>query len=225
MLILLLSAGAPALQAQGYRVFVMGGGSGLFNKRYYNVYGVSFGSTYKTGAGFTAGAEIPLIRHLSVEGSYGYVLNNLAVTNFFNSAVPNDEVGYSIRDQRVSVDAIAHGTKTIKGVRPYLAAGIEFDRFAPTTSAAALAKSAGFNGVRGAVLSPDNKFGFNFGFGVDVHLIGMLALRIDARDHLTHSPTYGLPSSASSGFTAYYPIGGRAQDIELSAGFVVHFGK
>ncbi len=225
VVVVVLGTGAAALHAQDFSLFVMGGGSSLFDKKYYTVYGASYGSTYKAGSIFTVGGEIPLTKILGVEGSYSSVRNNLAVTNFYNSSTPSREIGYDIRDQRVSVDAVAHAPKGIKGVRPYLAGGVEYDRFAPTGTAAAIAQSEGFNGVPDSVLSPEYKLGVNFGGGLDVKLTSLLAVRLDLRDHLTGSPTYGLPFQASSAYTAYYPILGNAHNVTLSAGFVFHFGK
>ncbi len=224
MAVLLLASCAAVLHAQDYRVFVEGGVSTLFDKRYYNVYGASFGSTYRTGNSFTAGAEIPLRRSLSVEASYSMFRNNLAITNFFNSTTPNDVIGYGVRGQRISVDALAHSPKPLKGVRPYLVIGLDLNRFSPTSAGAALAQTPGFNGVPGTVLKADDEFGWNFGGGMDINLTHIVAFRIDARDHRFGSPRFGLPTAASSAFTAYFPIGGGANNIVYSAGIVIHFG-
>ena len=112
---------------------------------------------------------------------------------------------------------------SFQGVRPYIAAGVEFDRFAPVGHAAATAMGS-FNGVPNTVLSPDNKFGYNLGFGFEIKLVRAVDVRVDLRDHITGSPTFGLPRQATSGFTAYYPISGRAHHVEASVGFVFHFG-
>ena len=223
MAVVILSASAAALHAQDFRVFVMGGVSSLHDKQYYQVYGASFASTYKTGNSFTVGAEYPVFKTLSAEGSYSRFRNNLAVTNYFNSSTPNEVVGYGIQGQRITVDANAHSATPIKGVRPYLVFGLDLDRFAPTSEGAALAHSQGFNGVPGTVLSSDDKLGYNFGFGLDISLTHMLAFRLDARDHRVATPTYGLPQSASSGVTAYYPVTGKMHDLVFSAGLVIHF--
>lgn len=225
MVVVLLCAGAAALRAQDYRVFIEGGVSTLYDKHYYNVYGASFGSTYRTGNNFTAGGEYPILKTLSAEGSYSMFRNNLVVTNFINSTTPNDEIGYGIRGQRISIDANAHPSKPIKRVRPYLVVGLDLNRFSATSGGAARAQTPGFNGVPGTVLKSDGKLGYNFGFGLDVSLTHMLAIRLDARDHRFASPTYGLPDAASSAFTAYFPISGTANNIVYSLGFVLHFGK
>lgn len=223
-ILMILSASASALHAQGYRVFATGVASSLFCKRYYTVYGAAFGSTYKIDHGLTVGGEIPLRKKLGVEASYTRDLNTLVITNFYNAAAPNSETGYDIGTQRVSLDAVAHSSTYIKGVRPYLAAGVEYDRFAPAGHAAQTAMG-GFNGVPGTVLKPDDKFGYNFGFGLEVKLIRMVDVRIDLRDHITGAPTFGLPRQAASGLAAYYPISGSANHVEASVGFVYSFGK
>ena len=225
VVMMVLSASAAALQAQNFSLFVMGGGSALFSKKYYNVYGASFGSTYKTGSTFTVGADIPIIDILDAEVSYSQVRNNLAVTDFYNAATPSQEIGYPTLNQRVSLDAFAHAPKAIKGVRPYISAGLDYNHFGPAGTAASRAQSQGFNGVPNATLSAQGKIGVNFGWGLDFKLTRIIALRFDMRDHYMPSPTFGLPSQATSGLTAYYPISGRAQNVTVSAGFVFHFGK
>lgn len=226
-MLVFVCVGTSALYAQGFSLFVEGGGSSLFDNQSYTVYGSSYGSRYNAGRTFAAGAEIPLTKAFSLEGSYGFVRNDLTVTNFYNSSVPNQETAYAIRNQRISFDVLAHARRTIKELRPYLALGVEFDNFAPTSAGAAQADSPspGFNGVPNTVLKPDNKFGFNFGGGVDLHLTRRLLCRFDVRDHITGSPTFGLPPSASSVYATYYPISGLAHDLDYSVGIVIRFGK
>ena len=224
MAVVLLSTSAAALHAQDYRVFIEGGVSSLHDKQYYQVYGASFASTYRTGNSFTVGGEYPIFKTLSAEGSYSRFRNNLAVTNYFNSTAPNDVIGYSIQGQRISLDANAHSAKTIKGVRPYLVFGLDLNRFAPTSDGAALAQSRGFNGVPGTVLKADDRLGYNFGGGLDINLTHLLAVKLDARDHISRTPAYGLSDAAGSGPGAYYPVTGHMHDLVFSAGFVIHFG-
>ncbi len=224
VIIMILGGSTAALQAQTFRIFAMGTGSMLFNKRYYNVYGAALGSTYNIGDGYVVGGEHHLWKNLGVEGSYANVLNTLVVTDFYNAAVSNKKTGYNITNQRVSLDAIAYSPKAIKGVLPYISAGVELDRFVPTSQALTTAKG-NFNGVANTVLSTDNKFGYNFGGGVEIKLISIVAVRVDLRDHITGSPTFGLPAQATTAFASYYPISGSADHVEASVGFVLQFGK
>jgi opacity protein-like surface antigen len=222
MVVVLAGASATALRAQDLRLFIEGGVSSLHAKQYYQVYGASFASTYRTGNAFTVGGEYPVFKTLSAEGSYSRFRNNLAVTNYVNSTTPNDVIGYGIQGQRISVDANAHSAEPIKGVRPYLVFGLDLNRFSPTSGGAALAQSRGFNGVTGTVLKTDDRIGYNFGGGLDISITRMLAVKLDARDHRSRAPSYGLPGSASS-TGAYYPVTGKMHDLVFSAGFVVHF--
>ena len=208
-----LCVSATTLHAQGLNVFAMGSVSSLFDKNNYSEYSTPYGSSYKTGGGFTLGVEAPLGKILGVEGAYSNVRNNLAITNFGNSL--NLESGYGIHNQRVSGDVVAHAPRSFLGLKPYLAAGLEYDRFSKVGPYSGI-----FSGFVNAPFGAANKVGVNYGGGVDMNLLPHIALRIDVRDHLTGTPTYGFPSSPSNG--AYFPVSGAAHDLEYSAGIVVH---
>lgn len=212
--VITLCASASALHAQGLSVFAMGSASSLFDKRDYAVNATPFSSSYKTGGGVTLGAEFSLNRIVGVEGSYSNVRNNLAVTNSSTSA----ESGYGVHDQRFSGDLVAHAPKALFGLKPYLAGGIEYDHFSQPGSSSNI-----FDGFSDVTLSAANKVGINYGGGVDMKLLPFISLRVDVRDHVMTSPTYGLPSSSSIG--PFYPISGIAHDLEYSAGIVFHVGK
>jgi opacity protein-like surface antigen len=218
VIVIALGVSAGALHAQSYSVFALGGGSSLFDKHTYSVSTGEFGSTYKTGASFTVGGEIPLKKIFGVEGSYSMVRNNLAVTNYSAGAT---EAGYTIRNQRLSGDLVAHMPKSFLGIKPYLVAGLEYDRFSPVGTAST---GSSFNGYSNVTLSPANKLGFNYGGGLDKKLTKLVSLRVDVRDHLTGSPTYGLATTSASS-SAAFPITGAAHNLEYSAGVVFHFGK
>ncbi len=86
-----------------------------------------FESAYKTGGGFTFGTEIPVSKILGVEAAYGLVRNNLAVTDYTLS--PPAESAYGVRGQRISGDLVGHAPIFFLGFKPYLAAGVEYDRY------------------------------------------------------------------------------------------------
>lgn len=216
VVVVALGASATALYAQDYSVFFMGTISSLFDKNYYNEYTTPYGSSYKTGGGITFGAEVPLGKILGVEGSYSKVRNNLAITDYGLSTPL--ESGYGIHDQRLSGDLVAHAPRSFLGFKPYLAAGLEYDRFSPVGPSSDI-----FSGFVNVALGAANKVGVNYGGGVDMKLLPYLNLRLDVRDHLTSTPTYGLPSSSGTG--PYFPVSGAAHDLEYSAGIVLHFKK
>jgi opacity protein-like surface antigen len=80
---------------------------------------------------------------------------------------------------------------------PYLAAGVGFAHFSNT-------------GVNGA---SDTTYAVDFGGGLDITLVRFLALRLEARDFYTPSPTL-IPLAGSFG---------NQNNVAVSAGIVVRF--
>lgn len=200
--------------AQGLRVFVEGSGSFLKNEQFFATgFGGRFRSNYVSGGKVTAGGEFSLGKILSVEGAYGYGSNNLRMTNLGTS----QELTYGVRTQRVSGNLLAHSPISFPGVRPYATAGLEYDHLGPTSQANTLAFTQGFAGQL-VTLGASNKLGFNYGGGVEWGFLPTLALRLDVRDHVTGTPTYGLSSFQ-------FPISGAAHDVETSVGITFHIGK
>jgi opacity protein-like surface antigen len=206
---------SPSLaHAQGVRAFVMAGGSFLEDSRLFSrPVNQRFQSSYASGGRITFGGELSLSRILGVEGSYGYGRNNLRIANL---GVPST-LGYGVRSQRLSANAVGHSPVALLGIRPYVTAGLEYDHLAPTSQAKALAFTQGFAGQL-VILGGNNKIGINYGGGAEWSFLPAVALRLDLRDHLTGSPTYGLSGNR-------YPISGAAHNVELSLGVTFHIGK
>ena len=210
------SLSASALRGQNLSVFGMGSISSLYNNQNFLEHSIPYDSSYKTGGGVTFGAEFGLNRILGVEGSYSRVRNNLSLANLGVS--PAAQTGYGIHNQRISGDLVAHAPMSLLGPKPYLAGGLEFDHFAEAGTASNV-----FAGFLNAPFGAANKVGVNYGGGVDWGFLPHVALRVDVRDHLTSSPTFGFPSSSSIG--PYFPISGAAHNVEYSAGIVLRLGK
>lgn len=214
-LCLLLGMGAwPSLaHAQGIRLFVMGGGSFLYNTRTFTQLGDEFRSDYASGGRVTIGGEVTPWRIIGIEGAYGYGRNNLRIT----SRDENQTLGYGVRCQRFSSNLLLHSPVSVLGMRPYATGGLEFDHLAPTDQAKLTAASQGFAN-QSVLLGANNKIGVNYGGGTDISFFPFLALRLDVRDHITGTPTYGLSS-------ARFPVHGAAHDLEASVGLVFHVGR
>ena len=203
-------------RAQGVRVFVMGGGSFLKDERFFTqLVGGSdqFRSNYASGGKFIFGGELSIGQILGVEASYGFGHNNLRMTNLSES----ETLGYSVHAQRVSGNMMVHSPVAFAGVRPYGTVGLEYDHLGPTSDAKTLAFTEGLAG-NVVTLGAANQFGFNFGGGAEWNFLPDLAARLDFRDHITGTATYGLPHQL-------YPVGGTAHTLELAAGLSFHFGK
>jgi hypothetical protein len=210
----LICLSASLARAQGIRVFVMGSGSFRQDDRFFiNSANQRFQSSYASGGKITFGGELSLANIIGVEGSYGYGRNNLRIRNLSQSQT----LGYGVRTQRVSANLVGHSPISFLGLRPYATGGLEYDHLAPTDQANRLAFTQGFAGQL-LTLGGSNQVGVNYGGGVDWGFFPTLALRLDLRDHITGTPTYGLS-------TARYSVSGAAHNVELSLGLVFHIGK
>jgi len=219
-----LCLSATVGRAQDTTVFLMGGGSSLRDARtFYEAY-VKFTTAYASGYRGIAGIEVPLRKSkvFGFEGSFAYGQNNLKLSNYnFN---PPTVKSYGLRDSRWSGDLVAHSPSSYRGVRPYVVFGVEYDRLSPSRSASTLATTTGFGSAPVARLSSQSTGGVNFGGGIDLKMTSKLGLRLDVRDHVFGSPTFGLPSGPTSASAAFFPVSGSAHDIEYSIGIVYHFG-
>jgi Outer membrane protein beta-barrel domain len=88
-------------------------------------------------------------------------------------------------------------TKDKSRVRPFVTAGVQFDNFVPPGGAS-------YNG--------STKFGANFGGGVKIHIKGIWAMRLDAREYVTPKPSFGFALNS-----------GALWQTELSAGVGIGF--
>jgi len=221
-----LCLSATAGRAQDTSFFVMGGGSSLIDKRSFTEAFIPYRTNYATGAKVTVGIEMPLKKSkiFGFEGTYGIGDNNLRLINANYTYLPFR--GYDTRNNRVSADIIARAPFVYHGGHPYAVVGVEVDRFSPLSSAVSLGDRVGFAYEPVARLVGQNNGGVNFGGGMDWKLTSKVGLRMDVRDHVTGSPTLGLPTvqPATAGLP-WFPIHGIAHAIEYSIGIVYKFGK
>jgi hypothetical protein len=221
--------GSSAARAQGIRVFVEGSGSFLLDQKDFNISEVvpltglasivPFSSKYASGGKITFGGEFTPWKMFGIEAAYGYGTNNLQLTNL--SATPTQGTsqtqGYGVKSQRLSANLVLHSPVGFLGLKPYATGGLEYDHFGPTAQAKNNAFTIGFAG-QGVSLGASNKVGLNYGGGLEWSFLPKVGVRVDLRDHLTGTPTYGLTSGR-------YGVSGVAHDPELSAGIVIHLGK
>lgn len=213
VLVTLLFASTAMLQGQGIDLFLQGGASSLMDKNSPSTVTGPFQTSYATGGQFSLGAEARLGSLFGLEGAYGWGQNNLRVAGSgSNSGI---QASYGIRHQRASGDFVLHAPFPI--LKPYLLAGIEYDHFSPygntVVTLPGISGSLSSNGS--PVLSSDNELGFNYGGGVELGVLPFVGFRIDIRDHVTSSPSFGLQGRYNT----------TAHDVEYSAGIVIHVGK
>lgn len=208
-------------RAQGIRIFAEASGSSLYNEKFFTIGSNKFRSNYAGGGKVTFGAEYTPWKVLGFEGAYGIGRNNLRVATLQGASA--GETGYGVRAQRFSGNVMLHSPFSMVGWRPYLTGGVEYDRLGPSTEAKTEVIIQGFAGQQNAVLGASNLLGVNFGGGVEWSFLPALGLRLDLRNHITGTPTYGLPQQSTTG--AIFPISGKANNLEFSAGITFHVGR
>jgi hypothetical protein len=207
-------------------VFVLGGGSTLVDAQYWNAADRLYHSRMDLGSKFTVGVAVPYGKLLTLETAFTYGPNNLVVTN--TDLFPHVGVVYPVRDYIGSLSAVVHAPFSKFHFHPYGEGGVEYDRFSPTPGAIATAGNSkiGFAAVAPApYMTHNDKFGLNVGVGIDRKFSKRLTFRIDVRDHVTSSPAFGFPPSATYDNAASFPVKGRANNIVYTAGIVLHLGK
>jgi hypothetical protein len=151
--------------------------------------GYRFGFRFNFNVGDHYGAEV------------GYAFNHSAL-DFDKAAAAGigstTPVSLSMHMHQGTFDGLYYPLTTDKAkVRPFLVAGVQFDNFVPPGGAS-------YNG--------STKFGLNFGGGVKVHIKGMWAMRLDAREYFTGKPSFGFADNS-----------GLLWQTEVSAGVGIGF--
>jgi hypothetical protein len=221
-----LCVSATAGRAQEDRFFLLGGGSSLGDNRSFTEGFINYSTTYAIGGRGIVGVELPLKKSktFGVEASYAFGQNNLKLANDNYSYKP--VTAYGLRDNRFSLDLVVHAPGAYHNTHLYVVLGAEYDDFSPTSAAQKLATKVGFAFEPTAKLSSQGTGGVNFGAGLDRKVSSKLSLRLDIRDHITSSPTFGLPTTQpSTAGLAWFPATGNAHNIEYCVGIVYEFGK
>jgi outer membrane protein W len=212
---------AQARDLMSFDAFLMGGGSTVFNTWSFVGADEKYRSSYVTAAKYVVGFDVPLGKILGIEVAYASGHNDLRLTNV--TLYPEVSTQYSVRNNVGSAGLVAHAPFSRFGFRPYLAVGWDYHRYAPTLAGKEHAILVGFGAVSTATLVTSNKLGVNGGGGLEHKISQRVTFRLDIRDHLTGSPTFGLPAHATT--SAIFPVRGFAENVVYSAGIVVHIGK
>jgi len=206
-------------------VYGLAGGSTIFDAQYFNSAGRLYHTRFDPDYKFSVGGAVPYNKFLSIEAGFTMGPNNLVLTNtnVFPHTSPGSVTVFPVKDYLGTLSAVVHAPWSWHHFQPYVEAGIEYDRFTPSQSAIIEGVQHGWASTSTALINHNDKFGFNMGLGVDRKLTKRLTFRIDARDHITSSPAFGLPNSYNDG--AIFPVKGRCNNAVYTAGFVYHLGK
>ncbi len=206
-------------------IFGLAGGSTLVDAQDWLSAGNLFHSRFAPGTKFMIGADVPYGKVISIETSFTMGPNNMIVTNTDQN--PRQEILYRTRFYSGSASVLVHAPVVRRfHFQPYAELGMAYDRYSPTDQAVSYAYNHGFAAVATQVdINHNDKFGFTVGGGLDHKISKRWKFRIDLRDHICGSPAFGLPYVSTTDSAATYPVRGRANNIEYTAGFIYHLGK
>jgi hypothetical protein len=213
------------LQNAKFDVYGLVGGSTIIDAQYFDSAGRLYHTRFEPSPKFSLGVAVPYNKLLSIESGFSYGPNDLVLTNtnVFPHTSPGSVSVFPVNVYLGTLSAVVHAPFSAHHFQPYVDGGVEYDRFSPTQSAIVSAVRNGWASTSTALINHNDKFGFSVGVGVDRKLTKRLSLRIDARDHVTSSPAFGLPNTYNTG--AIFPVKGRCDNVVYTAGFVYHLGK
>jgi opacity protein-like surface antigen len=197
----------------------------MFDAQYFGSAGRLYHTRFEPNYKFSVGVAIPYNKYLSLESGLTYGPNDLVLTNtnlFPHTVASGSVVIYPVNNYMGTLSAVVHTPYSIRHFKPYVEAGVEYDHFSPTRAAVAEAINNGWASTSTALINHNDKFGFNLGVGLDRKLTKRLTFRIDARDHITSSPQFGLPNSYSP---ATYVTKTHSSLAVYTVGLVYHIGK
>jgi len=205
--------------AQGFdpRISLLLGASLPSGSRTFVVGPSVFDSEFQNGAKLGLRGAVNIGEHWGAEATYSFSADGLQITQVAPAIVQN----FGVHVDEFTGNALFFFTGHERFLRPFLTAGLGGSHFSPTDNAKLMA-ATNFLGQR-AVISGSSEFDFNFGAGIEARPWEHFGVRFDLRDHVTGFPTFGLPQAATGPNAPFFPVSGRVQDVELTAGFVYHF--
>jgi opacity protein-like surface antigen len=208
---------AKAQMLSDLRLGVFAGGSFMAANRTFAVDGDIFNTKYESGPRFGFRATGSLSDRISLEGAYSFGRNNLRVTTM--RAIPVMRM-FETRTHQFSGNALYYLSGLGEGWKPFVTAGIGITRFSPTQEAAAFASVRFLDDP--ASIQSSNKFGINFGGGTEYKPSDTFGLRFDFRDHVMGVPRFSLPQTSTGPGGVFYPVSGKANNAEVTAGVVFY---
>jgi len=194
------------------------GGSFLGGERSFIVDGDPFQSEFENGAKVGLRFTTDLTDIWSLEGSYSFSGNDLNITEL---GTPPEKRFFGVGVHQLAVNGLYYLNSSGDTRRFFVTAGIGWVRFSPSETAKILALVDKFISDS-ASITTSNKFGFNFGAGMETRANDWLGFRVDFRDHITGYPRFGLPESSTGPGSVFFPVDGLLHHIELSFGAVFY---
>jgi opacity protein-like surface antigen len=211
-----------AQETRPVAITVFGGGSFLKGERTFNIGSADqFRTNYAKGGRAGLRGTITLNSQWALEGAYSYGRNNLRITEVSGNPANLGTRGFGVKAHQFTGNVLYYLTPTTDSFRVFVTGGIGLARFSPTEGAKASATRDFVDNP--ATISAENKFGFNFGGGLEAKMSSWSGVRFDLRDHLSGIPRFGVPQTAPAG--DFYPVSGMVHNFETSLGLIFYLKR
>jgi opacity protein-like surface antigen len=158
--------------------------------------------------------------HWGQEFFYSFEPNSVHITR---PTAPATDANLHIQVHNYGVNALYYLIETESGVfQPFVSAGIGGSVYRLTPQSVSYVRDP----LRGNMRDMDNanELGFNFGIGFKTRTSGRVGFRMDFRDFVGRSPSFGLARQSNDPTATVLPATGAINNGELSVGLVFYFG-
>jgi opacity protein-like surface antigen len=159
--------------------------------------------------------------HWGEEFFYSFEQNSAQISR---GGATTASIDLPIRVSNYGINALYYLQETeTHTLQPFLSAGIGGTLYQLKPGTALFARDP----ARGNIPDIDNsnELAFNFGFGIKTRSTNWLGVRLDFRDYIGRSPSFGLARSSNDPTATVLPATGVINNGELSLGLVFYFGK
>jgi opacity protein-like surface antigen len=215
---------APALAQTQYRFEVFGAADIPCDNNFEVTYPqstVPIVGTHEFSPGVRGGVRLGADGqgHWGQDLIYSFGINDSKIVNKTTGAT----FAFSNGIHQFSYNALLYprGTDSLRGIQPYLTAGVGGTIFTLSQAAKNEALDPSRQGL--GEMSNRSYLAFNAGAGAMLRFHDRYGLRIDARDTMSRPPNYGLPKSSDDPAVTVFPVHGLFHQFQASVAFVCYF--
>ncbi|HEX4170224.1 MAG TPA: outer membrane beta-barrel protein [Bryobacteraceae bacterium] len=175
------------------------------------------GEKLVTGGDVGGRAAWNFSRHLGLELSYSFLVNNVRLVTPIAPGLPS--YGFGEQIHYPALNAVYNIKSRGSRFQPYVTVGVGAAQFTPTGRAEAYAREPAVNAIYNSAGLNDNlQVAMNYGGGVKFHLSEHLGFRFDVRGMWSRNPTFGLPNAPMGGI--YIPSKKSLNGVQVTVGLV-----
>ena len=159
--------------------------------------------------------------HWSQEFYYSFEPNTVTISNAGPVPTTTD---MRLRISNYGVNALYYLVETESNAfQPFLSAGLGGTLYQIRQESLVQVRDPAIGNLRD--VNNSNELAFNWGFGVKTRPSERFGLRLDIRDFIARTPSFGLARQSNNPTATVLPATGPTHNGELSVGFTIYFGN